>query len=654
MKITIQIPESKDVYLHADTNQKKVYPIRWSAIVKPIILFLLLLFMLRATEAKGQTVISGGPVYGSWTAAGSPYKIYGDVEIPQDSLLIIEAGVDVEIFTELEFLVKGSLIAAGSDPDPVSFYPVMSPYWKGLYFLNADTSVLSFCSFEGFTSKTSTYYGLRGGVIRSISSPIYILNSNFNNNAIMQTGFVLGYPNAEGGAIYISDGWMRIDNCSFAGNKIIVEVTEIYVMANGGGICSKNSDLIVTNCTFESNEIKIENTGLLMDPTSIARGGAIYAEGNCTILNSDINANIVDVHTVGWDDIMYPFFVQSESISEGGGIFSIGGNLINSVITNNLCKSFSEAYSTEGDCAKAESNGGGSFCSHTVNCVLKFNCLTASAIAITTITNCEGAGQCNGLILNSILWNNTGAPQVEGSSATFSCIQGGYTGQGNIGYNPMFVSGPLGNNYLSQTAAGQAQQSPCVDAGDPSTPLFGGTTRTDHVPDQGVVDMGYHYLASSSEPPVADFMGVPRYIDMFEHAYFFNLTLQTAASVKWIFEGGDPAVSWEQNPIVQYNLPGTFDASLVVWNTVGCDTLIRHNYITVACTGANVLFNASDTLVVLNDTVIFTDYSCVDPYSWNWEFEGGAPGTSTQQNPAVFYSDTGSFDVKLVIESLTG
>jgi hypothetical protein len=62
--------------------------------------------------------------------------------------------------------------------------------------------------------------------------------------------------------------------------------------------------------------------------------------------------------------------------------------------------------------------------------------------------------------------------------------------------DPLFVTGPSGDYYLSQIAAGQASDSPCVDAGSDLAASLGMahlTTRTDHVPDRGVVDIGYHY-----------------------------------------------------------------------------------------------------------------------------------------------------------------
>jgi hypothetical protein len=72
-------------------------------------------------------------------------------------------------------------------------------------------------------------------------------------------------------------------------------------------------------------------------------------------------------------------------------------------------------------------------------------------------------------------------------------------GAGNIHTDPLFVTGPLGDYYLSQTDANDPNQtvdSNCVDAGsdlaiDVGLHLY--TTRTDEVFDTNMVDMGYHY-----------------------------------------------------------------------------------------------------------------------------------------------------------------
>ncbi len=97
-------------------------------------------------------------------------------------------------------------------------------------------------------------------------------------------------------------------------------------------------------------------------------------------------------------------------------------------------------------------------------------------------------------VTNSILWNNE--DDLSGCFATYSDIEDGDVGTGNISQEPLFVSGPFGEHYLSQIAAGQAQDSPCVDAGSETAENLGFdnmVTRTDGFPDSDIVDMGYHY-----------------------------------------------------------------------------------------------------------------------------------------------------------------
>ncbi len=99
-------------------------------------------------------------------------------------------------------------------------------------------------------------------------------------------------------------------------------------------------------------------------------------------------------------------------------------------------------------------------------------------------------------VTNCILWADSpdeiGGPAV----VTYSDVEGGFSGEGNIDADPLFVTGPLGGYYLSQTAAGQPVDSPCVDAGSDTAENLGldtRTTRSDQVGDAGIVDMGYHY-----------------------------------------------------------------------------------------------------------------------------------------------------------------
>jgi hypothetical protein len=58
-------------------------------------------------------------------------------------------------------------------------------------------------------------------------------------------------------------------------------------------------------------------------------------------------------------------------------------------------------------------------------------------------------------------------------------------------------------------------------------------------------------------------------------------------------------------------------------------------------------FSASTTGPTAGNSVTFTDLSTNTPTSWQWSFPGGTPTGSTQQNPTVTYSATGSYNVSL-------
>lgn len=112
-------------------------------------------------------------------------------------------------------------------------------------------------------------------------------------------------------------------------------------------------------------------------------------------------------------------------------------------------------------------------------------------------------GWSKSAISNSIVYGND-VPGVRYVDVTYSNIEGGEPGEGNIDADPMLIMDSDGRYYLSQTAAGQDQDSPCLDAGqglasktfvtvpEGTIALSTLTTRTDRVADVGKVDMGPH------------------------------------------------------------------------------------------------------------------------------------------------------------------
>jgi hypothetical protein len=66
-------------------------------------------------------------------------------------------------------------------------------------------------------------------------------------------------------------------------------------------------------------------------------------------------------------------------------------------------------------------------------------------------------------------------------------------------------------------------------------------------------------------------------------------------------------------------------------------------------TGPWPYFHAAQTTVCRNRILDFTDDSFDNIVSRSWEFEGGVPATSTEQNPSVLYTQPGKYDVKLTV-----
>lgn len=62
-------------------------------------------------------------------------------------------------------------------------------------------------------------------------------------------------------------------------------------------------------------------------------------------------------------------------------------------------------------------------------------------------------------------------------------------------------------------------------------------------------------------------------------------------------------------------------------------------------------FAADQTEICFMNEINFADYSTGDITTYSWEFEGGTPATSTEQNPTVLYETPGTYDVSLTVSN---
>lgn len=88
-------------------------------------------------------------------------------------------------------------------------------------------------------------------------------------------------------------------------------------------------------------------------------------------------------------------------------------------------------------------------------------------------------------------------------------------------------------------------------------------------------DLGAH-------TPAADFTASLTTVNEGETVTFTDISTNNPTSWAWTFEGGDPATSTEESPVVTYAEPGTYNVSLITSNVAGISTPVeKTDYIVV-------------------------------------------------------------------------
>jgi hypothetical protein len=337
-----------------------------------------------------------------------------------------------------------------------------------------------------------------------------------NDETTLFDGFTITGGNANkfpssGGGVKISYGNPRISNCTFSYNSAY----------SGGGVDIYSSSPILTNCIVVTNFA--EDTGGGIDnsdcsPTfinCIFDNNFAYYYGGGGINNFKSHPNLIDCVFVGNTTDGY--------FAEGGAMRNYASNpfLTNCIFKSNLAIN---GYSAQGGAIYNVSDvymigytpqfiGSDPVFS---NCIFTDN-MAGEGAGICNVRNCNpsltnctfsGNSAQNGALLynlssspvltNCILWN--GSNEIWNNYAstvtiTYSNIQGGWEGEGNIDVDPLFADAFNGDYHL-KSQAGRWDQvseswvfddvtSPCIDAGEPNSPIG-----HEPFPNGGIVNMG--------------------------------------------------------------------------------------------------------------------------------------------------------------------
>jgi len=369
-----------------------------------------------------------------------------DASSDGDTVLVAEGTYTENINYNGKNIVVGSLYLTTSDSSYISST-----------IIDGDSSG-SIVVFESFEDSTAVLNGFtfQDIIFDSGDEPQTIININESSPKIINNRFDNFYlfQGVESAVIYCENSNSLIMNNEFTNGSL----GNGYVL--GGYILSKNSNLTIKNNRIENGYV-----------------GFAEPSGYIVSVNSE---NIIESNIIINPSMGYCVICAAISILDGS----------NCIIRNNL---IFQAY---GDGFGAVVASESQYVSHN-------NTFISNSVGYANLSS-------DGIVSNDIIYGSSNTVYLDESSTiqvSYSDIDGGWEGEGNIDTDPLFVAPDSGDFHLQAT-------SPCIDAGDPSSPLD---------PDGTIADMGAFYFEQTTVGFHEDLVILPNKIYLYQnHPNPFN------------------------------------------------------------------------------------------------------------------------------------
>ena len=233
---------------------------------------------LRGVGVTG-TIISEGEVSGTWTKAGSPYTVTGDIEVAKWRKLTIEPGAVVKFAGHFTFTVgyRATLSAVGTEDKNVVFTATDTDEgWFGLRFVSSGIDdTLEYCTIE-YSKKPRSgggggYESIMGGAILCRSSYETVSEYLVSSSPTINNCLIANNHAEYGGGIMLTDGSEAV----ITNNRIVDNSADIL----GAGIF-----IYYGGCKIANNIIAHNDSGIL-------GGGIMTWYGYPSIINNTIAQN---------------------------------------------------------------------------------------------------------------------------------------------------------------------------------------------------------------------------------------------------------------------------------------------------------------------------------------------------------------------------
>lgn len=372
----------------------------------------------------------------------------------------IDAGIEAA-----KHLGGGALTIAGTPLfNRCHFKRNRAEYGGALYNRQLDGISISECHF------IENYAYWYGAAIRNYEAAAVIINSTFVSNNSANGATV-----ACGGAAFVAT--CVVTSCEFLNN----------VAGGPGAAIQTTAAVIVTDSTFINNHSPIA-AGAVQAQAGSTLTRCVFRNNRSVYVGGALNVNGTIASPVTIRDCEFTGNECTQFI--GGAILGSNLQVLNCAFSNNSAPQGGAIYTVSG-------------LVKIVGCSIAFN--AGSGVFV------DESGVSELLVHNSILWGNS-TSQIESGivgpppppnftpiiSVSYSNIQNGWPGDGNIDADPKFIQPGCDNLRL-------AHDSPCINAGSNALIPAGVTSDLDGNPriQGGIVDMGAYEGGHDPLPPTA-------------------------------------------------------------------------------------------------------------------------------------------------------
>src|SRR5215210_3672881 len=206
------------------------------------------------------TIVPGGELpTQTWTEAGSPYLVQGDVTVPADAVLTLQTGTTVQFadsdalaagddVDRVELIVDGSLVVAGTSSHSVTMQPApgaAAGTWHGV-IVNATATSASIQFLQQFGAQDAIRNYAPG-------STLAVSDSTFSGNANAGIFLEAGRPSITDVEIRDSGGSGLVAAPSSSAAPMLNRVTVAGSQIDGLRLAATSGTTTLTNSTVGGN-----------------------------------------------------------------------------------------------------------------------------------------------------------------------------------------------------------------------------------------------------------------------------------------------------------------------------------------------------------------------------------------------------------------